>query len=552
MRPLRLGLTCLILLAAGMGYLAGQPGANTAQTTTLRVSSRLVLVNVVVHDKSGMPVKDLTVQNFTVLDQGRPQTIGKFMAVSAPPTAASSMPPLPFNTFTNRIEQRTGETTTATVILLDALNTEFSDGAYVRGQVVRFLKELRPTDHVALYGLGRHVYVLHEFTQDQASLLKALDNYQPGTGLDVGVFPDLQSPAGFSEPNFNTVFSDVDELARTFNTAQRATATAAALEEIADHLKGFPGRKNLIWVSSGFPTLVGLDAQHPGMVEGYEPQSHYGEVVQAIQALNESSIAVYPIDAHGLTTRSDFSGAASAPGSPTGLNPLEGTSGSANVSTMGMIATRTGGKLFYETNNITGALRSAIDDSEVYYTLGYYPDHGKWDGSFREIKVKVDRPGVQVRARSGYFAVRDERPNSKQRSDLVKAAAVIPLDSTGIGLTVQAIPKPGTKILAFAMQVDPTTVRFDVKNGKHTGSLDFFFVQRDKSGTVLNSQDETINLNLSPASYTKLTQRGLFSEKDLTLDPKAVEVRLVVRDGGSDAIGSVSVPLGKLGPAGGR
>jgi VWFA-related protein len=560
MGALRLWLTCLMLFAAGTGHLAGQPmignareqsAADTPQTPTLRVSSRLVLVNVVVHDKAGNPVRDLTARDFTVLDEGRPQTIQEFTAVSAPPTATSSMPALPINIFTNRIEQRTGETTTAAVILLDALNTTFSDTAYVRGQVVKFLQQLQPTDHVALYGLGRQVYVLHEFTQDQASLLRALHDYQPGTGLDVGVFPDLQSPTGFSGPNYNTMFSDVDELERTFKTAQRAEATAAALEQIANHLKGFPGRKNLIWVSSGFPTFVGLDAQSPGLVQGYDPQSHYGDVIQAIQALNESSVAVYAIDAQGLTTSSDFSGASSEPGSPFELNSTDASS--ANISTMGMIASRTGGRLFYDTNDIKGALRSAIDDSEVYYTLGYYPDHGKWNGSFREIKVKTDRPGVQVRARSGYFAMGDERPNEKQHNDTVKATSVMPLDATGIAVTLQATPKPGTKVLTIAMLVDPSTVRFDVKDGKHNGSLDFIFVQLDKTGTVLNFEAQTTSLNLHPESYTKVMQKGLFTEKDLTLDSKAVEVRVIVRDAGSDAIGSVSVPLGRLiRPAGGQ
>jgi hypothetical protein len=380
--------------------------------------------------------------------------------------------------------------------------------------------------------------------------LRALHDYQPGTGLDVGVFPDLQSPTGFSGPNYNAMFSNVDELERTFKTAQRAEATSAALEEIANHLKGFPGRKNLIWVSSGFPTFVGLDAQNPGLVQGYDPQSHYGDVVQAIQALNESSVAVYAIDAQGLTTSSEFSGGSSEPGSAFGLNSTDAHS--ANISTMGMIASRTGGRLFYDTNDIKGVLRSAIDDSEVYYTLGYYPDHGKWNGSFREIKVKTDRPDVQVRARSGYFAMGDERPNDKQRNDTVKATSVMPLDSTGIAVTVQATPKPGTKVLTIAMLVDLSTVRFDVKDGKHIGALDYIFVQRDKTGTVINYQAQTTNLNLPPEHFTKVMQKGLITEKNLPLDPKAVDVRFIVRDADSDAIGSVSVPLGKLKPAGGQ
>ena len=80
-----------------------------------------------------------------------------------------------------------------------------------------------------------------------------------------------------------------------------------------------------------------------------------------------------------------------------------------NIDSFQKLAEQTGGVAFFNSNDITGAVRHAIDDGELTYQLGYYPSHGQWNGRYRNIKVTVDRPGVEVRYRKGYFAVKRRR-----------------------------------------------------------------------------------------------------------------------------------------------
>ena len=138
------------------------------------------------------------------------------------------------------------------------------------------------------------------------------------------------------------------------------------------------------------------------------------QIDAAARALNDANVAVYPVDARGLNP------------------PPKGAPPQGDFDTMNEIADRTGGRAFYNTNDIAGSVREAIDDSRVTYVLGYYPDHGEWNGKFREIKIKVNRPGVEVRYRRGYFAVTDApaTPASSTSScRMLRAARLIPRPS---------------------------------------------------------------------------------------------------------------------------
>ncbi len=141
--------------------------------------------------------------------------------------------------------------TSVTVILLDALNTHFIDMAYARGQVKKFLKQLRPGDRVALYGLSNELYVLHDFTQDADSLLRALDDSKNTENFHVGA--SEETPADTGDDNVDAFMDQASHQIAEYANIDRADLTAQALEAIADHLAGMPGRKNLVWVSGAFP-----------------------------------------------------------------------------------------------------------------------------------------------------------------------------------------------------------------------------------------------------------------------------------------------------------
>ena len=129
---------------------------------TIRVTTRLVQVNVVVHDKKGEPIADLKKEDFTILDKGKEQKVAVF-AVDSIDAPRKAWPKLPPNIFSNRI-QRADTPTSTTVILFDGLNTRFQDQAYARKQIVKFLGGIQPHDRVALYLLGSDLRILHDFT----------------------------------------------------------------------------------------------------------------------------------------------------------------------------------------------------------------------------------------------------------------------------------------------------------------------------------------------------------------------------------------------------
>ena len=174
-------LTCLVVALTLAVRVHGQappaPAQDQAPTTAqaLRVLTRLVQISVIADDGNGKPVTGLTKDDFKVFDQGQEQKINFFTEQSNQNLTlkASATAPAP-DTFSNRFEQKANSPTSATVILLDTRNTHALDMAYARKQVGSFLSELQPQDRVALYLLGSKLTVLHDFTQDSASIMRAL------------------------------------------------------------------------------------------------------------------------------------------------------------------------------------------------------------------------------------------------------------------------------------------------------------------------------------------------------------------------------------------
>lgn len=216
------------------------------------------------------------------------------------------------------------------------------------------------------------------------------------------------------------------------------------------------------------------------------------------------------------------------------------------IDTMQILAQRTGGKAFYSRNDIDRAVRHAIDDSRVSYVLGYYPTHNQWDGRFLEIKVKVKRPGLRVRARAGYFA-QAETPklDEKQLLTALRDAARSPLESTSVGLTASALPLEanGKTVLAVALDIDARDITLRREGDRWVGALDFFFAQRSAEGKTSTSVSQTLDMRLTDATNTRLKETGLTFNRRVEIEGQPVVLRVVVRDALSGALGPVSVPL---------
>lgn len=519
-----------ILASAALAFAQSLPPPPPAQTNpnapALKVTSRVVQVNVIVHDKNGQPVMGLTKDDFTILDNGQPQTISS-MSQQTNKVTTAMVSVSAKNTFSNRMEERFGAAPTVSVILIDSLNMldnsntpSRSNMASALQQVVKFLGHLQPQDQVALYFLSDKIYILHDFTADTAALLSSMDGIShlqrdQGNATPAMDFAPNAPGSGMMDPGWalRAIGRGVE-----VDTTNRVHQTAAALEVIAKHLAGVPGRKNLIWISGSFPFLIYTEA---GIVS-FDPQ-----ISTAAQAMSNANVAIYAIDARGLTL---------------------GKPDPETVNTMTVLADRTGGRVFRNTNDFATAIREAVDDSRVSYVLSYYPNHNQWDGRFRDIKVKVNRPGVEIRARRGYFAIAGAEVPAKSAEEIMVDAAKNPLESAALGIDVQAdaVATSGARQIKTQVKFDPAQLLL-ARNADHwTDIIDVKWVQLAADGHVLASTSQTLNLNIPQADYENVVRKGVSFSGSVKLATDATDVRLVARDSGNGSVGTVNISLAKL------
>ena len=553
--PLRVAcLACSLAVAASLAAWQSPDLSNTQQTqsqqppSAIRATTRLVQVSVLVHDKHGNPITDLTKDDFVVRDEKQPQEI-RIFSVQTNQLPAQAPPPLPPDTYTNRIQQRGSVPTSITVILFDGLNTPITDQAYAKRQVVRFIQtQVHPQDRLAIYSLGRTLLVLHDFTSDASSLLSALVAYNGRDTplVDASVAQQPVNPT----PNVEAFLKNAYQREANFFSEYRVHQTIEALTAIANHVGTLPGQ-NLIWVSAAFPFTIGYDNLE---THGFANKELFADDIEtAARALTNANVTVYPVDAGGLMTPE--TGAQSNIANPFGGSTMVKDRAFAppktsNFDTMNMLADRTGGRAFYNRNDIWGAIHDAIDDSRVTYELGYYPQGIEWNGQFREIKVEVKRPGAHVRVRKGYFALPEPKLTRQLRQAVIALSAKSPLEPTGIGLTVHVQKLDGAeRKLRTVTRFDLHDLAIELKDSRWHGTVDTVILQMDDTGQIVDALDQTYQLHFGQDTYQKLLKEGVTNTKDVTILPNAIELRMMLRDGTTGTIGGLNLPLAKYFPS---
>jgi VWFA-related protein len=531
-------LLCLVLLTA---RLSGQSAPAAEQRPTFQSTVRLVQVSVVVHEKNGQPVGDLAAGDFQLYEDGKEQPIQLFSVETdrvTPATTLATPESLPPNLFSNRLEGRAGGG--VTVLLFDRLNTRFEDQVLARGQILKFLAGIQPTDRVALYVLESDVVrVLHDFTTDARRLVRMLARYSGTTSIELAASeasaPDFArtGDAAFDAETAAWLQATTEQIAAIY-TRRRAESTTDALEAIANHLAGIRGRKNLIWVSSGFP-LVTYDRG--------SPQTMTPEINRATRAVNNANIAVYPVDARGLI--------GAFVGTPGAQAPVFSTLASTqpNIDTMQTMAEATGGRAYFNTNAIGDAVRRAIDDSRVSYVLGYYPSHANWDGKFREIKVRVNRSGLDVRHRKGYLALPPQpRQGTTGRAEALGDAMRSPLEATGIGMTAQIDRVEGRPSgeVTLVVRVDAASVTFEKRAAMWEGTIDILIAQSLPGGQFSKSMDTSVSLSATDERHDQMLKEGFTLTSKVMLRDQAYRLHVVVRNVPTRTTGSLIIPAEKI------
>src|ERR1700733_843680 len=465
----------------------------------LKATTRLVQVSVIAQDGKGRPVTDLKKDDFRIKVNGKDQPI-KIFSMDSSGALPKSEEKLPPDVFTNRMEVKPGQQSSVTIILLDTLNTRWADQVYAKAQVIRYLRTLTPEDHIGLYTLGTSLRVLHDYTADSAELLSRLE------ALKGKAIPDMSSKEPTDAMHGDALLLDAlqrgaggaSPAERSFYTTQRIIGTLKAIEFIANHLAKTPGRKNLIWVSGGFPLEIGFDNAAAWRNPQIDQRTFTDEVSETVRAVNDANMAIYPVDARGLMVAPQFDAQRRGSTNPKAMQKAPAMVGVKNQQTMEELASRTGGHAYYNSNHLEKAIHSAVDDSRVTYMLGFYPLDESFDGKFHKIEVQViERKGVHLRYRKGFFDLPELPQDEKARKTELADAAWSPLDASGIGIAARIVAsktKPGS--LEIVLAIDSSQVSVEQQGDRWVGRLDVLFIQRDNGGNQHNGLDDTINLNL--------------------------------------------------------
>lgn len=498
----------------------------------VRTNTRLVAVDVVA-TKKGEQAPDLKVEDFTLLEDGKPQKISGFTFQGANAVKITQLPQLPENVVTNmpRIES-----SSLNVILFDTLNGNLAEQAYAKDELLKFLNTTELSRPLAIFALESELKLLHDFTTDNKVLSAAITKYRPPAQPLSGDSFEARASAFTTRGDYHTSERSID-------------TTLNQLNVLAKILKGYPGRKNLIWLSESFPltlypevnTTISLSAGDMKSQEASTGQStakalqnslvfksYAALVMKVADALMAAQVAVYPVDA-GAIGKDDHL---------------------ASQHTMENMAERTGGRAFKNSNDLILGLKSSIEDGSAYYTLEYYPDNKKWDGQFRTIEIKSSRPGMSLRYREGYYALDPEKVN-KENSDAVAESfsRSLQLDApaaAGLIFQAQVLPpsaKNGKVVVNF--HVDPQTIAFERKEGGLESarlSCAVWAYGKDKGKPTMSNG--TVNANLTETEFKQMQQqRFLPCNRELELKPGTYSLRMGVLDRASNKIGTASAQL---------
>ena len=537
---------CAVLVAT-----AGLSSAQTVQNGTLRVTTRLVEVSAVVQGKDG-PVADLRKEDFTLLDNGKPQRIDLFVVSDARTQKQASSIPMPTGTASNLWNAAGEIPKSATVILFDMMNSS-NDGinrdataagrvtlprnagpavrdtiAAMGGatnnltalrdqndaikQLVRYLRTIREGDRVALFVLGYRLHLIQDFTGATDVLLRAAERLKALdlAGIEVSTqaqLATLLAPPPISNPDGSVTYIGTPGFADSIVTTSainRATATADAFEAIAHHMSGLPGRKNLVWMSAGFPfkpqvseRIVGVQAQAISQT----PDDFSSQLNRASKALNDASVAMYPVDYQGLD----------------GSYP----------EVMMRLADATGGTVAYRTNDLSGAVRAAVADGDVSYTLGFYPTDERYDGKLHDLKVRVNRKDVELRYRTGYYSA-PKAPTEKQRQALVGELLESNANSSQIGLVASGEPDAATPgSFKVTISVDASKLDLPQKTDRRIGKLSL--TMRLESANVKNALVGAVPLDFTDEQFQNVLKRGFVIRQTVQAKP-GDRLRIIVQD----------------------
>ena len=559
-----------IIFVLAVGLFAGAPASRFAQQTqsppttqssqdVVRINTQLVQVDAVVTDKKGKHVEDLTEADFELLVDGKRQSLTHFSRINLPALkrepaekkkadvklAPESMP-------TRQIAPEEVRRTIAFIV--DDLGLTFQSTSLVRETLKTFVNEqMQEGDLVAIIRTGNGLGMLEQFTSDKRLLYTAIEKLM-WNPLSRDMMPSFDDTSGSFEADESAAEQQAEQQAvsdsfEEFRDTSFTTGTLGAISFVVRNLRFLPGRKSVILLSDGF--RINPPNSSAGSMNSNDNSAEL--ILQSLRNLieqaNRSSVVIYSIDAKGLQPYMPGANVGGRPSASAHTDALQ--SAQETLEGPGFLAQQTGGFAVFNTNDLNIGIEEALYDQQSYYLLGFDPEDEKFDRRHHSIKLKVNRPGLKVRTRSGFFGVdesereKERREQPKTRGQQILSALLSPLGKHELSLRMTPYffnsGKEGPLVRAL-FHIDCSKLTFkDGPDGQKQLNLDLAAFIFDEEGAPIDLAARRLNLNFDEKQYQQAMANGLAYRADFPLrKPGAYQFRAVLRDGETGRAGSAS------------
>jgi VWFA-related protein len=533
-------------------------------TPTFAVGAERVTVDAVVTDKKGNPITDLSPADFTILEDGKPQQIANFEAIRVPEAQEAQPMARPRVSVNRRPEDRTGRTF---VLVFDDLQMTRYQANLAKRAVAEFLQSgTREGDRVMLVATGGAAWWSTRMMAGRDELIQLLkrldgrlipdmapDRISDYEAMRIQAYNDpevsarvrrrfesqgvaMTSPGSGRSGSGSTFDSNTDPMIRGrasevyFRAVTRNRLTLQVVSRLLDSLQSTKGRKSVILVSQGFI---------------YDP--NVSEFKDVVTASRRGNAAVYFLDTRGLQGLSDqFSAEFAGITDPQDIGAaiLDQTLSSEGAES---IAADTGGFTVKNTNDLGKGIQRIANETQMYYLIGYDPTNLSRDGRFRKIEVKVNRKGLNVRARRGYYAAYDGPKKEKEKKGgpdpVLQQALDSPFEMDDIPVRMTAFVQDeallGKLNALVATEIDVKDFGYNEEQGRLVDTLEFLLVVAHRESGEFFQYNQKVEMRLQPSTRDRLAKTWYSVIRDFELAPGGYQAKIVVRDKNTGRVGTV-------------
>ena len=525
-----------LLLAAQQVGRNARPGAQA--TATFQTGTQLVIETVTIKDKGGKPVEGLTAKDFTVTEDGAPQTIKVFdfqKFEDAPAQPASAQVPAraePFAklTRTQIAPEPTGQFRYRDHRLLalyfDMTAMPVPDQIRALSAAQKFVRtQMTPADLVSVMQFASgYVQVVQDFTGDRELLLRVIETLIVGEDENAITDPNDASSSdsgaafGQNDAEFNIFFTD-----RQLSALQTATAMLGRLSE----------KKSLIYFASGL-RLNGTNNQ--------------AQLHATINAAVRSGVTLWPVDARGLVAQAPLGDASR--GSPGGNGQYSGASALALTSnlqrtqdTLWTLGADTGGKALLDYNDLSMGIVQAQTAYSSYYIIGYYTSNANLDGKFRRIKIALNTGlAGNLDYRQGYFAGKQfAKFTTVDKERQLEDALMLqdPVTELTIAMEIDYFQLNRSEyFVPITVKIPGSELALARKGGAEHTLIDFIGEIRDEFGTAMSNVRDKYDIKISDSTAAELATRPIEYDTGFTLLPAKYKIKFLARDAETGRIGT--------------